>query len=76
MSGVPGGALIGELLIVTLYDFPLAAFPIIATIGWLIDSPATALNVVGDIPSAMMVSKLVQKKEQQEIWQFKKIVIY
>ena len=67
MSGVQGGALIGELLIVTLYDFPLAAFPIIATIGWLIDSPATALNVVGDIPSAMMVSKLVQKKEQQEI---------
>lgn len=63
MSGVPGGALIGELLIVTLYDFPLAAFPIIATIGWLIDSPATALNVVGDIPSAMMVSKLVDEKE-------------
>ncbi len=63
MSGVPGGALIGELLIVTLYDFPLTAFPIIATIGWLIDSPATALNVVGDIPSALMISKLVEKKE-------------
>lgn len=67
MSGVPGGALIGELLIVTLYDFPLTAFPIIATIGWLIDSPATALNVVGDIPSAMMISKLVSDRELKEI---------
>ncbi len=67
MSGVPGGALIGELLIVTLYDFPLAAFPIIATIGWLIDSPATALNVVGDVPSAMMVSKLIEEKELRQI---------
>ena len=64
MSGIPGGGLIGELLIVTLYDFPLTAFPIIATIGWLIDAPATALNAVGDIPSTMMISKLVDKTEQ------------
>lgn len=63
MSGIPGGGLIGELLIVSLYNFPLSAFPIIATIGWLIDSPATALNAVGDIPSSMMISKLVQKRE-------------
>lgn len=61
MSGIPGGGLIGELLIVTLYDFPLTAFPIIATIGWLIDSPATALNAVGDVPSTMLVSKLVEE---------------
>lgn len=59
MSGIPGGGLIGEMLIVSLYSFPSAAFPIIATIGWLVDSPATCLNVVGDIPSTMMISKLV-----------------
>lgn len=61
MSGIPGGGLIGELLIVSLYDFPLAAFPLIATIGWLIDSPATALNAVGDIPSTMMIDKILKK---------------
>ena len=62
MSGIPGGGLIGELLIVSLYDFPLTAFPIIATIGWLVDSPATALNAVGDIPTTLMIDKLVKDK--------------
>lgn len=62
MSGIPGGGLIGEMLIVSLYNFPLSAFPIIATIGWLVDSPATMLNVVGDIPSAMLISKLVDNE--------------
>lgn len=61
MSGIPGGGLIGELLIVSLYDFPLTAFPIIATIGWLIDSPATALNAAGDIPTTLMIDKVVKK---------------
>lgn len=57
MSGIPGGGLIGEMLIVSLYGFPAAAFTMIATIGWLIDAPATMLNVCGDIPSIMFVDK-------------------
>ena len=60
MSGIPGGGLIGEMLIVSLYGFPLEAFPIIATIGWIVDPPATALNVVGDISSAMIIEKYVE----------------
>jgi len=62
MSGIPGGGLIGEMLIVSLYGFPLEAFPIIATIGWLIDPPATCLNVVGDVSSSMLVSRMVEGK--------------
>jgi Na+/H+-dicarboxylate symporter len=62
MSGIPGGGLIGEILIVSMYNFPLTAFPIIATIGWLVDSPATALNAVGDIPSTMLVDKILTKQ--------------
>lgn len=61
MSGIPGGGLIGEMLIVSLYNFPAAAFPIIATIGWIVDPPATALNVCGDIPTAMLVENSVEK---------------
>ncbi len=57
MSGIPGGGLIGEMLIVSLYGFPPSAFPIIATIGWIVDPPATALNVVGDISSAVMIDE-------------------
>ena len=59
MSGIPGGGLIGEMLIVTLYGFNLEAFPIIATIGWIVDPPATCLNVVGDISSALLIEKHV-----------------
>lgn len=62
MAGVPGGGLIGETLIISLYGFPVEAFAIIATIGILIDPPATTLNVVGDTTSAMLVTKLVDKK--------------
>ena len=60
MSGIPGGGLIGELLIVSLYNFPLGAFPIIATIGIIIDAPATALNVIGNTTSTMLISKFVE----------------
>lgn len=62
MSGIPGGGLIGEMLIVSMYGFPLEAFPIIATIGWLIDPPATCINVCGDTSSSMLITKLVDKK--------------
>lgn len=62
MSGIPGGGLIGEMLIVTLYGFPVEAFAIISTIGWLIDPPATMLNVTGDIASSMITNKYIDKK--------------
>jgi len=62
MSGIPGGGLIGEMLIVSLYGLPMEAFPIIATIGWLIDPPATTMNVCGDTVSSMLITKLVDKK--------------
>lgn len=62
MSGIPGGGLIGEMLIVSLYGFPSEAFVIIATIGWLIDPPATMLNVTGDISSSMLIEKYVKEK--------------
>lgn len=63
MSGVPGGGLIGEMLIVSLFGFPPEAFPIIATIGFLVDPPATCINVVGDTVSAMLVTRCVEGKD-------------
>lgn len=63
MSGIPGGGLIGEMLIVSLYGFPSGAFTMIATIGWLVDAPATMLNVCGDITSAMMIDKFINNKK-------------
>lgn len=63
MSGVPGGGLIGEMLIVSLFGFPLEAFPIIATIGFLVDPPATWINSTGDTIVAMMVTRMVEGKD-------------
>lgn len=62
MSGIPGGGLIGEMMIVSMYGFPIEAFPIIATIGWIVDPPATTLNVVGDTTSSMLVTRIIEGK--------------
>ncbi|NME36441.1 MULTISPECIES: dicarboxylate/amino acid:cation symporter [Fusobacterium] len=63
MSGVPGGGLIGEMLIVTMYGFPPEAFPIIATIGYLVDPPATMINASGDTVAAMIITRVVEGKD-------------
>ncbi|MEG1862291.1 MAG: dicarboxylate/amino acid:cation symporter [Oscillospiraceae bacterium] len=63
LSGVPGGGLVGEMLIVSLMGFPPEAFPLIATIGFLVDPPATCLNACGDTVASMMVCRLVDGKD-------------
>lgn len=66
MSGVPGGGLIGEMLIVNMYGFPPEAFPIIATIGFLVDPPATCLNATGDTVASMIVTRMIEGKDWME----------
>lgn len=63
MSGVPGGGLIGEMFIVTMYGFPAEAFPIIATIGYLVDPFATMINASGDTIASMLVTRVVEGKD-------------
>ncbi|RVU53891.1 dicarboxylate/amino acid:cation symporter [Anaerosphaera multitolerans] len=63
MSGVPGGGLIGEMLIVNLYGFPPEAFPVIATIGFLVDPPATMINSSGDTIASMLIARFVEGKD-------------
>lgn len=70
LSGVPGGGLVGEMLIVSLMGFPAEAFPLIATIGFLVDPPATCLNVCGDTVAAMMVTRIIDGKN----WMKKKCI--
>lgn len=62
MSGVPGGGLIGEMLIINLFGFPMEAFPIIVTIGFLVDPPATWLNSTGDTVASMVVTRMIEGK--------------
>ena len=59
ISGIPAGGMIGELLIITLYGFPMAALPLITMIGTIVDPPATMVNAVGDNVTCMMVSRTI-----------------
>jgi Na+/H+-dicarboxylate symporter len=61
MSGVTDGGFVGETLIITLFGFPPAAFPIIAMIGILVDPPATTINSVGDTVAGMMLSRWLKE---------------
>ena len=63
LSGAPGGGLVGEMLIVSMFNFPAEAFPIIATLGFLFDPAATCLNASGDTIASMLVTRLVEGKE-------------
>lgn len=63
LSGAPGGGLVGEMLIVSLFGFPAEAFPLIATIGFLVDPAATCLNSSGDTIASMIVTRLVEGKD-------------
>lgn len=62
LSGAPGGGMVGEMLIVSLFGFPQEAFPIIVTIGYLVDPMATCLNSSGDMVASMMISRMVEGK--------------
>ncbi|MCC3646915.1 MULTISPECIES: dicarboxylate/amino acid:cation symporter [Cytobacillus] len=62
MGAIPGGGMIGEMLILSVFGFPPEVLPIIAVISTIIDAPATLLNSAGNTVSAMMVSRVVEGK--------------
>lgn len=63
LSGIPGGGMMGSLIIVGFYGFNPDVIPIIVTIGMLTDAIATMINVTGDAVAAMMVTKRVEGKD-------------
>lgn len=62
MGAIPGGGLMGEMLIVSVYAFPPEVLPIIAVISTIIDAPATVLNSTGNTVCTMMITRLVEGK--------------
>ena len=68
MSGVPGGGYIGEYIICSIF-FPeqiAMAFPILVTIGNLVDPPATMINAAGDYVVCYVVERFVSGKNWLE----------
>lgn len=62
MGAIPGGGMIGEMLIISVYGFSPEVLPIIAVISTIIDAPATLLNSTGNVVCAMLVTRLVEGK--------------
>ncbi len=71
MSGVPGGGYIGEYIICSIFfaDQMALAFPILVTIGNLVDPPATMINAAGDYVVSYIVERFVTGKD----WLVKKL---
>lgn len=65
MSGIPGGGYIGEYVICSIFfpDQMALAYPIIITIGNLVDPPATMINSAGDYVVSFIVSRFVDGKD-------------
>ncbi|WP_043932718.1 dicarboxylate/amino acid:cation symporter [Bacillus sp. EB01] len=63
MGAIPGGGMIGEMLIISVFGFPPEVLPIIAVISTIIDAPATLLNSTGNTVCAMLVARLVEGRD-------------
>ncbi len=63
IGSIPSGGLTAELLIVTLFGFPLEMIPAVVIISTIIDIPATLLNSTGNTVCAMLVSRIVEGKD-------------
>jgi Na+/H+-dicarboxylate symporter len=61
-GGIPNGGYIGELLVMSVYGFPVEALPAVMIIGTLVDPLATILNATGDTVAAMLVTKFMGKE--------------
>ncbi len=66
-GGVPNGAYIGELLMVSVYGFPPEALPPAMIIGTLVDPLATLLNATGDTVAAMMVTRFMKARPDPHV---------
>ncbi|MDF2519408.1 MAG: sodium:proton antiporter [Clostridia bacterium] len=64
MGAIPGGGMIGEMLIISVYGFPPEVLPIIAVISTIIDAPATLLNSTGNTVCSMMVTRFVEGRRK------------
>lgn len=61
-GGIPNGGYIGEILVMTVYGFPVEMLPVVMIIGTLVDPMATLLNATGDTVCAMMITRFTEGK--------------
>lgn len=62
-GGIPNGGYVGELLIISAFNMPIEALPVMLILGTLLDPIATLLNATGDTVSGMMIAKFVRTRD-------------
>lgn len=63
IGAIPGGGMVGEMLILTVFGLPIELLPMLSAIAMIIDPPATLLNATGDNTIAMLTARHVDGKE-------------
>lgn len=66
MGAIPGGGMVGEMLILTVFGLPVELLPMMSAIAMIIDPPATLLNATGDNTIAMLTAREVDGKDWME----------
>lgn len=65
VGGVPGGAFLGEIFIVTTLGLPVETIPMLVVIGTITDAPATLINVIHDLNAAQIIERFSGKKQPE-----------
>lgn len=63
MGAIPAGGYVGEIFIISAFNFPPVSIPIMVLIGTITDAPATAINAAIHAPTAMIVSHFIEGKD-------------
>ena len=62
-GAIPGG---GPFLLFSVFGWPLETFAAVMALHTITDAPTTAINVVGDLSSGMLIQKMVAKSKRKE----------
>jgi Na+/H+-dicarboxylate symporter len=63
MGAIPAGGYVGEIFIISAFNFPPAAIPIMVLIGTITDAPATAINAASQPGAAMIIARFSEGKD-------------
>lgn len=67
IGGVPGGAFLGEIFIVTTLGLPLETIPILVVLGAVTDAASTVVNVVHDLNATQIIERIMAGTTKTEI---------
>lgn len=67
MGAIPGGGMLGEMLILATYGFPSEALVSIVAISIIIDPLATMLNATGNTIAALVIDRRMKKISSVQI---------